>query len=102
LLRSRVARAPTSTRYGIARPHLVEDLVERASPSYAHIFQPLADGVILFGLGGGVEEALIGGSLLYDERWLAIDRKRNRAPAGPELVEEFGRIVAECGEWKGV
>jgi hypothetical protein len=46
------------TRHLLFGAHLVEDFVPGASPAFAHLFKALANGFVLVGERGEVEQAL--------------------------------------------
>jgi hypothetical protein len=77
--RSRSAREVMLTRYAMYRVELVEKLPCRPEFSFFRVFKALTDSFLGIGLGGNVEQMLIGFSVVNDGRGLAIHRKHHRA-----------------------
>src|SRR6478609_9642327 len=77
--RSRSAREVMLTRYAMGRVELVEKLPCRLEFSFFRVFKALTNSFLGIGLGGKVEQMLIGFSVLNDRRGLAIHRKHHGA-----------------------
>src|SRR5271157_848718 len=70
--RSRSARAVALTRYSMLVFELVEKNPCRSDFSFFHILQALAYAFPYIGLGGNIEQSLIGFGVLYDGRCLPL------------------------------
>src|SRR6185312_5374919 len=93
--RSRRARAETSTRYAIFRAHVFENLLQWLGAAICDIVQPLADGFVLVGEGGEIEQMLVGGGVLEDGAGLAVDGEDDGAAGTLELAHHADGVVAE-------
>jgi hypothetical protein len=94
----RVARAVISTVYSIFLAQFSEHLTSGAGASGGNIFKALPDAFVGIGFGGQLEEALIFGGVLEDDRGLALHGERNRALRCLDLLDQVGGLVEEGGK----
>ena len=67
------------TRYAMLGFEIVEKLPRRPDLSFFRVLQPLTDAFLHIGVGGNVEQALVGFGILHDSRCLSLHRKHHRA-----------------------
>ena len=78
--------------------HLLEELCGWTAFASVKLFQSLADAFVGVGLGGDVEEALVGGGVLDDGFGFAVDGEDDGALGSFEALHHFDGVVAEGGE----
>ena len=58
---------------------IVEKLSRRPDLSFFRVRQPLTDAFLHIGMGGNIEQALVGFGILHDSRCLSLHRKHHGA-----------------------
>src|ERR1700745_49288 len=93
---SRRARSASLTRYRMVAAERVQSFTRGTHATLLYVFDTLPDSLKCVGLGGDVEQALIGFGILNDGFRLSIDGKNQRLLRFLELLHELPRIAAEC------
>jgi len=74
----------------------VEKFPRRSHSALPHVLYALADTFLRVSLGGYIEQALIGFSVLYDGRSIPLHRKHYWALAFLQLFQKLTRATPEC------
>jgi hypothetical protein len=77
---------------------LAEKIAGRPNPSFACVFQPLADALFGIGTGRYIEKALVRSGILHNRRGFASDRQHQRPFSFFQELHEVAGAAAKRGQ----